>query len=147
MRNVYQYVARVARRGNTWGKPPCRDPLTENGETAFRPEEKAEMLGGVFANKMAAAQDGRENPVGTLRQQVGRHTPEGHLCLAPTINARGICFAVRAIPRNCAPGPDPLPAEMHINCPSMHKGLAALFTSLVEYNWAPKSSRTSSLPR
>ena len=141
LRSVFHYFAKIEGRGSTGGKPSCLDPLIENGETAFHPQEKAEMLGRFFESKMAAIQHGVRVPVEELRQEVSRLTPGGKLKLTPAIQEREIRLAVKDIPRNRAAGPALFPAEMYIRCPSMHKGIAALFTSIVENNRIPRKLR------
>ena len=99
------------------------------------------MLGEFFSEKMAATRSGHKVPAEALRQQVSRLTPGGRLRLEPAISAREIQLAVKDIPRNRAAGPDLFPAEMYIFCPSMHKAVGALFTSMVENDRIPGKLR------
>ena len=63
------------------------------------------------------------------------------MSLTPAIEAREIRLVVGDIPGNRVAGPDLFPAEMCVKCPSMHKGLATLFTSTVEDDCIPKKFR------
>ena len=141
LRSAFQYFARIEGGGNTGGMPSCLDLLTEGGRTAFRPQEKAEMLGQFFATKMAAMQNGSKIPAERVRQKVSQLTPPGKMELAPAVQTREIRLAVRDIPRNRAAGPDLFPAEVYIKCPSMHKGIAALYAAIVKNNHIPQKLR------
>ena len=141
LRGVFQYFAKAEGRGALGGRASCLDPILEGGRRLFRPQEKAEALGRFFADKMAASDEGGKITPEELRDRVSRLTPKGPMELSPAINQREIRLAVRDIPKNKAAGPDLFPAEMYVHCPSMHRGLAELFTSMVEQNHIPKRLR------
>ena len=117
------------------------DPPKENGKILFHSKEEAEALGRFFEEKMAATRNGQRIPASEIKEAIGRLTPKGRMKVTPAINAREIKLAVRDIPRHRAAGPDLLPAEMYIECPAMHRGLAALFNEMLECDYIPRKLR------
>ena len=99
------------------------------------------MLGIFFANKMAANRNGEKVPASELQREISKLTPGGKLKLEPAISISEIRLAIRDIPRNRAAGPDMFPAEMYIHCVSLHRGIAALYTSMIEGGYVPRKLR------
>ena len=95
LRNVFENFAKAEGRGSAGGKP-----LREEGRVFFHPREKAEVIGRIFANKMATTRDGRKISIEEIRARVQKLTTSGKLTLETDVHVDEIRLAVRDIPKN-----------------------------------------------
>ena len=89
-------------------------------------------MGRLFADKLAQKENGT-----ALMPELARKRMWGNFWGTP-IRKGEVFLATRYIPKFNAPGPDLIPNEMHIGCPSMHEVLAVLFTKMIEHPYIPK---------
>ena len=70
LKQVYQYFSRTEGRTAASYRPTCLDPLWDGNKLCLQPQEKAELLGEHFSQKMRTQKAERPEGIKVLRKEM-----------------------------------------------------------------------------
>ena len=141
LRQVYQYFSRTAGSTSASYRPTCLDPLRDGGRLCLKPQEKVELLGENFSQKLMAPRAEGPEEVRKLRKEMRKRFPEGTIEFTNKITLEEIQLAAKDPPKNKAAGPDLILSEKYHYCASTREEIRRLFTQMLESATIPEKLR------